>query len=604
MVSHSKLVPLCLLVVMGSVLPATPIARADGPRDLLELVPEDAWGFVVFRSLKNIDAKISLLNEQLGISIPQAQMGVMMLGVGDTLDATKPVGAVMMDVNKFGGSDSAVVLYIPAANAKALLEALGAEEPTEGVHTCMVAGQPAFAATKGKFVLLSPSKDCLMYVLKAEKTLAKGMDKARLAAMDKSDLYLSVSVSALMRAYGDMLSMITQMTMAATDPGGRSAERLMKMFKEIASLDVSVRVDKNGVSVGLLTAPKKESDLEAIWRETKNTDEALLSVLPKEQYLFAAGGTYKYSKAQEKFRGVEQIMAMVKGLGAEESDAEALKTLEAGLEHLIKSCGNWALSVSALPPGPGGMIGLTCVLGAEDPKAFVADLRKVYKAGMNLVSDEDVKAITKHIVLTPDAESIAGRKVDTLTVNVPDLAKSLDGSEEWSAKLAKVIGEDVSIRFGAVGDKHVAIAFGGGKDRFEAICRSVKSGGGLSTDEGIAKVSAALPSPRSSEWFIAVDNIVRMVKGIAKATGEEGAVPIDVPAVNAPLAISTVQRGRIVQSDLVVPMKLLTAAKALIDSMGDSGIDDFDEDEDEEAGEDKDDDTPKEEAGTKKNKEI
>ena len=45
-----------LLTVLLTLAPVSG-ARAEGPKDVLQLVPDDAWGFVVLKSLNNLDEK-------------------------------------------------------------------------------------------------------------------------------------------------------------------------------------------------------------------------------------------------------------------------------------------------------------------------------------------------------------------------------------------------------------------------------------------------------------------------------------------------------------------------------------------------------------------
>jgi hypothetical protein len=236
------------------------------------------------------------------------------------------------------------------------------------------------------------------------------------------------------------------------------------------------------------------------------------------------------------------------------------------------------------------MVGLALVIKTEDAEAFTANLRKLYKAVWAVSDDEDVETIKENVVHQPDAETIADRKVDTITANLPALADMLGLSEEDLTQLKKVLGNELVLRFGPADDKYVAVAFGGGKKRFETICQTLKSGGkGLSADPGISKIAGRLPKPRASEVFVALDNFAWCIKDIVKVLGEEDEFKFDIPTVDAPLAFSTVQLDSVQKVDFIVPMKLITAVKEFVDTQLSTGLEDFDEDEDDEDDEDEDD---------------
>lgn len=47
-------------------------ARATTPKDMLDLIPEDAWGFVIASSLDNVDAKVTKFGAPLVCPCPMA----------------------------------------------------------------------------------------------------------------------------------------------------------------------------------------------------------------------------------------------------------------------------------------------------------------------------------------------------------------------------------------------------------------------------------------------------------------------------------------------------------------------------------------------------
>ncbi|MBI5763274.1 MAG: hypothetical protein HZA51_07100 [Planctomycetes bacterium] len=558
-------------------------ARAGDLKETLQLVPDDTWGFVVAKSLSNVDAKAAQLKEMFNLPFegPISDMALGMLQLGDSIDKDSPVCAIMLDPNKYGGQEKSTAILVPTKDPKALLEKLSAEEGADGISKCTVMGEPAFAAVKGKTVILSPSEECAVKILKTKKSVGDSIVDSRMGVMSQSDLYISISLRSILAAYKEMIMPMMQMMAGSSGIGAGDIEKIFKILDEIHALEISVSLEKSGFAMIVLTVPHEGSDLQGLLADQKNSSESVLSLLPKEKFMFAFGGTATQSEHSEKFGNEHPVSGILKGLthGAE-LDQDALNTLDAEIIKLQKSIKRYALSASALPKGD-SMIGAALVAEVADSKEFLSGVRKFYKAFMTVSEDEDFGAIKKCIVHTADAESAAGKKLDTIKV---DFASMPDSDPDDIKKMEKVIGKEFIIRFGAVDDKHVALSFGGGTKRYETICGAVKSGEKLGADAGITDASAHLPSPRSGEMFAAVDTIMTIVSEVAKAAGEEP-FPFEIPTINAPVAASTSVQDKIGRFDLMIPMKLIKAVKEAYDkSAAASADEDFDEDD---AGKDK-----------------
>lgn len=579
--SVPKLITVTALALTAFVAPSG--ARAS-VKDILDLVPRDAWGFLVAGSLDAMDNKADLLKNALKLPFEGkvTDMALAMFDVAEHVDRSSPICAVMMDAQKFGGPDRAAVLLVGAKDPKALLQKLQAEEPTDGIAKCMVMGEAAFAAVRKKVVILGPSQECVSAVAKVEKSVGDGLAKARLDVMNQSDVYLSISLRAVVNAFKDMWMPMLQMMTAPTDPEGKNVKRLVKMMTEVESLDIGVTLDDGGVSFRMLVEPQKESDLEQLFADDKATTQPLLSGLPMENFLFTMGSMAGRSEHAEKFESQSPISDLVKLSGAQGIDADALKSLDKELVKLQKSIKHYCVSISALPEGQDGIFGVTLVAETDDASAFVAGVRKAYATAWKMTEDEEVAAMKEAIVHKEEAERIGDVAVDTITIDAAKLGEMDDQDPKELEHLHAVFGKELVLRFGAGNDKHVIVAFGGGKDRFEKISGALKSSGdALSGDKGIAGMSGQLPSPRTSEFFIAVDQILHVVKRAMKAVGEEEEFPFEVPTINAPIAGSSVVQDKVLRMDFVVPMKLIKAGKEAYDAYAaTAAADDFDEEED------------------------
>jgi len=562
-------------------------AKAGSAKDVLKLVPADAWGFAVVKSLGNFDKKAETLKEALGLGYetPVTSLALAPLGLGDELDTSKPVCVVFLDAQKLGGPQNAGVLLVPAKDPRALLEKLSAEEAQEGVSKCTVAGEPSFAAVKGNVVVLGQNEDAVVKIVKSKKTLSEGFAESRLAALEKSDVYVSISVHLVVSAYKEMLMPMMQMMSAPSGVGAQEIEQLFKMLEEMQSLDFAVRFEQKGFALQVLSVPRPESDLARLYGDEKNTKEPLLALLPKDKYLLAIGSTATNSELKKKFGGDKPLSGVLKMLQLGELDAEALKTLDATLLKLQESIKRYAVSVNMLADGSDGIFGVCLVAQTDDAKQFTEGVRTMYKAVGKVTDDEDFGEAMKSVRHEAEAETIAGKKVDTIKVDVDGLARMSESDEEDVKRLKTLLGKECVVRFGPCDDKHFVLSFGGGSKQFEAICGAVKSSGdALSTDAGIKSTSGELPSPRVGEAYLALDHVAQALKSAAKAMGEEEEFPFDLPTLNAPIALSNAVRNEISQTDIVVPMALIKAGKEAFDKYAArADQEEFDEDEEADA---------------------
>lgn len=578
---RTKTTLIAALLAIG-VLAGGPSAKAVSPKEMLDLIPEDAWGFVMASSLDNIDAKATKFGQAFGVPVPEGvtTMALASLNLGDSVDRKSPVCAVMMDAQKYQSADKAAVLMIASDDPKALLEKLGAEEGAEGITKCTVMGDPAFAAVKKKIVILGPNEDCVTKVAKSTKSMGNDLSKARLAVLDKSDIYVSISLASVVNAYKDMFLPMVQMMTAPTDPEGKNLKRMVKALTEISAFDLALSFDDGGLSVKMLVNPVKDSDMQKLIADTTNTSDPLLAGLPKEEFLFSLGSTGAQSEHAAKFASETPIGDLMKMAQLEGLDADSIKVLDEELTKLQKSIQRYAACVSALPSGTDGMFALTLVAETENAGKFIEGVRKAYESAWKVTSDEEVAEVKKCVTHKADAETIAGNKVDTITVDLVKMSEGQEMDPEGLKQVETLLGKELVIRFGAGDDKRVIIAFGGGKDRYERICSSIKSSAdSLAGDKGIGQMSEQLPSPRSWEMYIAVDSILKLVNRVATAMGEEP-MPFEVPTVNAPVAGSSTVQDNVMRMDFVVPMKLIKAGKEAYDKYAATmASEDFDEEE-------------------------
>ncbi len=589
-----------LLTALAAIVICAAAPVFAGPtQDFLKNVPHEAWGFVVVRSVNTIDKNITQL-QQLGLPIPPgAQLGPVIqspqFNLGTNVDLERPLCMVMLDMKKFGTSESgapdpqlAMGLLVPVKDAKAILDALSIPDgPKTGVRKIRMMTQELYAAEKGDYVVVGKSEKTVKEV-SAYSGDGPPRSSARNDLIDLTDVYFSFSVDRLYGDFGPQFTPFIQMMMIQADPTGKSFQRFDKMVKELDAIDLGIRMDDKGIALRGLIQAKKDSDLELLMKDSRNLESSKLATLPKEDYLFAFSAMMTYSDHQEKFSDPNPIASLINSLQMPDIDQAAVKAIDAEVAKMNKLAKAHATSFSMLSGGENGLIGFASVVETDKPDSYLDGLRKLYKNVWRISPSEELKMAKDLLMHTPDAETIEGGKVDTLTLKSKELIEQMEIAPDDVKALKALFGEDLTVRFGVVGDNRLVMTFGGGKDRYAAVARLAKSGGDatLATDAGIMNTGKSLANPRSMEAYVSIENILKLVKAASKAIDGEDAIPFDVPKIDAPAGMDLAAADGAMRFDLFVPMKLVDAVKKAVEEQSARDMEAFDEMDDDMGGAD------------------
>jgi len=573
----------------------TPQVRAAGAKDVLKFVPDDAWGFVVATSLDNIDKAAEEIKSMLGLPFPTpiTPRGTMMFPFGNEIDRASHLGLVYINLKKLDPADQAsydkgAAAIVPIKDKDAFLTALQATNEEEGIAECNIMGQPAFVFVKGNMAVIGPNRKTLELIIRSDKNMDEALGRARMQVAEKSDLFVSFTFAGLYdNILKDTVMPMLEMTMAVNDPSGKSAEQLKQVFAQLATIDIAFAIGKDGLTLSLLSTARAGSDMAKMLADTKNAEAPLLAHLPKEKFLFAMSGTALYSEHAKSFGGDTPVSNWVEMLQLDDVNKDTIKTMDKAFVAMTKLVDQWAVSISALPAENNGAFGIAKVVKTSDSKACMREFRRLYDAFWQTSDDEDFRSAREMVTHVPEAEEIAGVKVDTITLDLRKLADMFEVSEDEMDDFNKLIGDEFVVRFGPLDGEYIVATVGGGKERFESVCQAAKAGSGLTSDAGIKTVSGLLVAPRATEGYIALDNLGQWIRRLAVALGEPDEFPFeDIPTVDAPIAFASAQLDDVSRTDIVVPAKLLKAGKELFERYGQMSTDEFDEEFDPDMEED------------------
>jgi len=575
-IARSLVCPLLVATVAVGMCQGSP-AVADDTAAILKWVPADAWGFAVVKSLDQIDKKAETLQKEFGLAIPPIRNSLLtMLPIASAFDGSRPICVIAMNIQEMG--EKAVGFLVPATDPKGLIAKLQPGEEKEGLTPCNIAGETMYARALERYVLVSPSEACCRKIVVSDKRLSDAFAPQRAEMLARSDVFASVSVGTIMSAYRELIAGFAAMAAGSIPGDPRMLEKWIAEMGQIETLDIGATLDEKGFWLGWQATAAPNTALATYYTESRTAPELLVQWLPREDYLFCIGGI---SSPRSNQQGGDALMlGALRSLFTGFGDPARIGPVFDESVAIATGAERYAFSISMIPGPDRPTLAAAMVLQTADATRTVDALRKLFRTVLAVSNDPEFDGIKKSIVHRIDAEQIQGRKIDTITVD----PKLLAGAGVKMAELRKaeaLLGRDLTVRFGPISDKQVAIAIGGGQSRFEAIQKAatVGSADGMNADVGIRAVLENMYKPRSLEFFVALDHIVGSIRAQARAMGDDDPIPVDLPRLDAPAAFCGSVTGRTARWEFFAPKRLMVAMKQVADQAARAAPRDFDEED-------------------------
>lgn len=564
-----------IAMVLSSILVMPAASRAaDSP---LSIIPADAIGFVCVQNLKQLDDNAAAILQELGVApmVPPAFRSLITMlkeygPLGDGLNENGSIAVVMLGTETPDKmwDPSRSGLIISATDPKALLESLNPEPAEDGTSLVNLFGKPSYAITKQNALVIAPVPAAAKALAKESAGIDTKLKPAEVKALAELDLAFWVNASEGFKLAKPMIDGFTSgfKAMSGGDEGSLQAIQAQGMIDSIEMMREGAETVSGGFSLGqgglglrFAVLMKPGSELAKMSGTHLATESSLLAGLPAEDFILALGQVANPEQAQE---GMKMVTNYLQANEVKEAlGDEAAKKLQTNLESLMGLTRGLAFSISILPPGPDGLVGIASVWKVSDAKNWVEKVAAIVETAKGVtVEDEQVQAMLGAISYRSEAQKVAGVSVSHLTFDIKKAAE-LDADE--MDKIGKIVGQDgLLIRIAPVDGKHVAIGFGGGEARFAKIVEAAKAGKApLQAAAGIKRVSGSLPKEKLSEVYLAVDRILALVRNVNEAVGEAGGFPFTMAAVNAPIAMTSSGDEMSVVVDVFLPMELIVELK-------------------------------------------
>ncbi len=576
---------LTLTSICLSFLVASPVRAGDAMRDAIASLPEDAVAFACVPNLKQLDDSFQQVVNDLGLQAflpPPTNSAVGMikqyLPMLAGLDENGPLAVVLMPADNMGDLWQKLVFIASASDPKGMIEGMGGQPGEGGVWTINLFGRPAFAAIGEKRVILTQTADLAKKVASSKGGLDRKIQPGILKTMEGLDKAVWIDADHLLKLFKDQINalvgMMGMMQAAGGPLGATQAEATKQQVDMIvegaSSICFGVSLKKPGLGFRFGMSAKPGSEM-ARQIKVVPTKESLLRGLPADKFLLAIGQVMDPAQLRASMKSLDPYLEMLDAV--EGLDKEQIGQLKSMVREWLPMFTGVRMLVQPIAPGPNGLFGVSIIMDTSSSKRWLELARKAVETGKKLLTDasaelidEDVKKVVDAIAYKLGAEEINGAKINHLTF---DLSKIDTVDEEELEQVQKVIGKDgILFRVAGIDDHRIVVGFGGGADYMGRLIESARKKGdgkdnlrsGLDDDPGIKKVAANLTSERASVAYISVDQIIGAINSVAKALDEEE-LPIKMPAINAPLAMSGTGGNGWQRFDIFVPMELMVAVK-------------------------------------------
>lgn len=558
---------------------AAPAARAGDPMiAAVASLPEDTMAYLVAPSLKHLDTDYqqALADLQLQAMTPppfNSLSGALKSWqpAFAGLDENGPVAVLFLPVTNLMEFNTHQVIVLPVADPKAMLEGLGGKAGDDKVWEVTFMGQPSFAATAEKRVYVCRSREVAAKMASAKLGLDAKLKPAELKSLEGLDLALWIDTDRVLKVLKPQIDMMTAMMVgmqASSGPfGAKQAESTKKQIDRLVdgmtSLVIGIGLDKAGLDLRIGTNIRPGSEL-AKQSKSRITSEPLLRGLPADQFAVAFGAVLHPEYAGEAAKQFDVYAEMLTGVeGVDKAKADELKKTVQDMLGLAKA---FRVSVEALPPGENGFLGVSVIAESSDAKRWLElegkliELAKAIAGEVKAeVAGEEVKAFASAVTFNAEAESISGRKVAQLKL---DISKFPDADEDDIEGATKLLGkEGLTFRMAAPDANTMLVTFGGGAAYMDRLMQSAaKNEPALESSASVKKSASGVPAERNAVLYVAADRLIGMINQAMKAVDEEE-LPVRLPAGTSPIAMASTGGDDWGRMDLFVPTDVIVAGK-------------------------------------------
>ena len=476
-----------------------------------------------------------------------------------------------------GPPPDAIAMEMIAVIAPGTVETLFADaKPTkEGDLTVLTPNtKKIYAAQKGMYAVISPSKTAVKAIVAAKKTAASELSKDELAMVNSSDLVMHVNVVPYRPVIKKTLGAIKQKLAKQFDPATAMGFNVYLMMGEalVEQLDTTtlgVKMGQNGLNIDSICTAKAGSTMAKVFAAESDADGGakVLDSLPSLPYVLAMGvnGWLDNSAMQAAGKDFSRaIMGPGSPYNLDEKDLTAMEALQAKVAGLVTGV---QVVVGGAPAGK-GVVSLAYVIRCKDSAKYRAVFPESIALTNKMMAGAQTQPNAPKISMTyaKDAEKVDGQSVDVMNISVTSVPGTKP--DELAAIFKMIFGEEtIRMLVATPDDKTLVMTLGGTSETLKETFKVAANKGPIPAMDGTTQAMRNLPENSSIVMLFNAANLMDVIRAGMKTAGAppEAAEMIPTLKCKIPIAFGAKAKGATLHTGFY-------AAKAMIKEAVQAGM--------------------------------
>ena len=423
-----------------------------------------------------------------------------------------------------------------------------------------------YAAQKGPYAVISPSKTAVKTIIDAKENAASELSNDELSMVNSSDLAMHVNVVPFRPVIKKFLDGFKEQLKTQFDPATAMGFNVYLMMGEalVDQLDATtlgVKMGQNGLNIDSISTAKTGSTMAKVFAaESDATGGAkVFDSLPSLPYVLAMGIDGWMDNAAMLAASMDFSKAMM-GPGSpyklDEKDLAAMEAMQAKVASLVTGA---QMSIGAAPAGK-GMVSLAYVIHCKDSAKY----REIFPESITLTNKMMSAAQTQpnapkiSMTYAKDAEKVGDLSVDALTISLTGMPGAKP--DELSGIFKMIFGEETIRMLVATPDAQTLVMTLGGASETMAKTLEVAAGKGpIPAMGGTAEAMRNLPKNSSIVMLFNAANLMDVIRTGMQAAGAKPEETKMIPTLKCktPIAFGAKAKGATLHTGFF-------AAKAMI----------------------------------------
>ncbi|MDP7289049.1 MAG: hypothetical protein QGH94_13770, partial [Phycisphaerae bacterium] len=426
-----------------------------------------------------------------------------------------------------------------------------------------------YAAQKGMYVVISPSKIVAKAVIDAKTSAASELSKDELAMVNSSEITLHANVAPYRPVIKMLLAEAKKELERELDPAtamGFGVYLMMgeAMIQQLDTTTLGVKMGQNDLNIDSICTAKAGSTMAKVFEaESDSTGGAkVLDSLPSLPYVWAMGvdgwlDNAALLDASKEFS--KSMMGPDSPYKLDEKDVAAMEAMQAKVAGLVTG----VQVVGGGAPTGKGVASLTYVIRCKDSAKYMEVFPESIALSNKMMAAAQTEPDAMKISMTyaKAVEKVDGKSVDVINISMTGMPGVKP--DEMGGILKMFLGEEtIRMLVAAPDDKTLVMTLGGSTETLKEAFKVAANKGPIPAMPSTTQAMRNLPKDSSIVSLFNAANLLDVVRTGMKAGGAPPEVLKDIPSLKykIPIAFGAKAKGATLHTSLYTAKPLIKEA--------------------------------------------